>query len=175
MVTLKDFMTAVDYRITEGSDFGWQCFGENAYCLDSWNGDYNGYSVSVTFDTKTQTVYLMEVCDYAAQRAYRLVNANFKEVFFTDIKNRGVTDDAWDGVKFIDLETVEDMLEKTTAIVKGLPYETSIQVPLDLNDDEIYQLMRLAHEKNITFNQLVVEILSDAIARQETVKFFTPD
>ena len=55
MITIKDFMETVDYRITEGSDFGWKCFGPNSYCLDSWSGEQDGYSIGITFDTKNQT------------------------------------------------------------------------------------------------------------------------
>ena len=39
MITLKEWMELVDYRITEGSDYCWSCYGPDAYSLDSWNGD----------------------------------------------------------------------------------------------------------------------------------------
>ena len=54
MITLKEWMEIVNYRITEGSDFTWSCYGDNAYCLDSWDGDQNGSSFTIIFDTKTQ-------------------------------------------------------------------------------------------------------------------------
>jgi hypothetical protein len=47
MITLKEWMEVVDYRITEGSGYSWQCFGANAYCLDSWDGDQDGHSLSI--------------------------------------------------------------------------------------------------------------------------------
>ena len=40
MITLKDFMEVVDYRVTEGSEFTWTCFGPAAYTLSAWNGDH---------------------------------------------------------------------------------------------------------------------------------------
>ena len=51
MITIKEWMELVDYKITEGSTYGWQCYGPNAYCLDSWNGVYDdgGYSFSIIF------------------------------------------------------------------------------------------------------------------------------
>ena len=52
MITLKEWMEIVDYRITEGSGYQWQCYGPNAYCLDSWNGEQDGHSLSIIFDTK---------------------------------------------------------------------------------------------------------------------------
>ena len=34
-MNLKDFMEVIDYKITEGSEYQWSCFGNNAYTLDS--------------------------------------------------------------------------------------------------------------------------------------------
>jgi hypothetical protein len=30
MLTVKEWMELVDHRITEGSDYGWMCFGPDA-------------------------------------------------------------------------------------------------------------------------------------------------
>ena len=80
MITLKEFMEVVDYRITEGSDYTWQCFGEEAkpYTLSAWNGNQDGWSFNITFDTRTQEVYMVESCDYKHQRAYRLINLDWQ-------------------------------------------------------------------------------------------------
>ena len=58
-MNLKNFMEVIDYKITEGSEYQWSCFGNNAYSLDSWNGDQDGYTVTALFDTKDQTIYQM--------------------------------------------------------------------------------------------------------------------
>jgi hypothetical protein len=34
MISLKEWMELVDYRITEGSDYGWNCYGHDAHMLD---------------------------------------------------------------------------------------------------------------------------------------------
>jgi hypothetical protein len=117
MITLKQFMLTVDYRITEGSDYQWQCFGPNAYCLDSWNGDHNGYTVSIIFDNKDQTVYQAMAYDYANNRAYRMTNPDYKQKFDAECENRAILDMAWEDdngvpVKYVDLELEEDFLEK---------------------------------------------------------------
>lgn len=36
-----------------------------------------------------------------------------------------------------------------------------IEIEIDLTDDEFLTLARLAHEKNITFNELVIETLTE--------------
>ena len=68
-IMIKQFMETVNYRITEGSDYGWQCYGHNAYMLDSWNGEQDGHSLTIIFDTKTQEVYEVQAHDYVNQRA----------------------------------------------------------------------------------------------------------
>ena len=38
MITMKEWMELVDYKITEGDSYGWSCYGPNSYQLSSWNG-----------------------------------------------------------------------------------------------------------------------------------------
>lgn len=168
MITLKDFMEVVDYRITEGSDYQWQCFGPNAYCLDSWNGDQQGHTVSIIFDNKDQTVYQVMAYDYANDRAYRMTNPDFKADFDAECAERDIIDQAWeldDGtpVNYVDLEVEEDFLEKARAIVNEEDYDTRVRVPIDFTDEELLTFMKAAHEKDMTFNQFVEEALKSAI------------
>ena len=176
MITLKDFMEIVNYRITEGSDYQWQCFGYNPYRLDSWNGDQDGHTVSIVFDTKTQEVYQVEAFDYANQRAYRMTNPEYKEAFDAECEDRDVLDLAWerdDGtpVKYVDLDVEDDFIQKARAIVEGEEYDTRVQVPIDFTDDELLTYMKMAHERDMTFNEFVEEALryaiEDAKIRQE--------
>lgn len=166
MLTLKDFFEVTNYRITEGSDYGWQCFGPNAYRLDSWNGEFDGHTVNVVFDTKHQTVYQAEAHDYKKRKSYRWTHPDCVEDFRQEVKERDCEDEAYDDVKFIDLETVEDFLEKTRAIVEGIEYDTRVQIPLTLDKEQIFSLMQSAHEQDITLNQLVEHILKEEIDRQ---------
>ena len=178
MITIKDFMEVVNYRITEGSEYCWVCFGPKAYCLTSWNGEQDGHSLNLVFDTKTQEVYQVDVCDYANQKAYRWTNPTYVQAYKDEAKTRLMDYDyAWDGddgkpVKYVELEVAEDFIEKATAIVNDEDYDERIQVPLDLNKDELYQLMLQAHERDITLNQLVIEVLT---ARLDEMKSGDPD
>ena len=161
MITIKEFMEAVEFKITEGSDFQWNCYGPHAYRLDSWSGHYNdGYSCGIVFDTKDQTVYEAEVNDYKNAQSYRLINPDFNAARINEAKSRNVDDDiAYDDVKFTILETDEDFLEKTRAIVSGLEYDTRVQVPLELSKDELFNLMSEAHKQDITLNDYVQRVL----------------
>lgn len=164
MITLKDFMETVDYRITEGGDYGWNCYGDNAYMLDSWNGEQDGHSFTIIFDTKTQTVYEVQAHDYVRQRAYRLINPEFKADHDLEADQRDANlDEAWDDIDYVDLETDEDFLEKAQAIAANEDYDTRVQVPVDFTDEELLAYMKMAHERDMTFNEFIESALRDVI------------
>jgi hypothetical protein len=165
---MKDFMEVINYRITEGADYQWHCYGPDAYMLDSWNGAADGYTVSIVFDKETQVVYEMTAFDYFKDRAYRWVNPIFSDARKSEAKQRHVDDSqAWDEVEFTELEVKEDMLEKARAIVKGEEYDTRVQVPLSLEDSQMFELMKQAHYHDMTLNDYVEQILKTAVNRLE--------
>jgi hypothetical protein len=167
MINIKEWMELVDHRITEGSNYGWLCYGPNAYTLDSWNGDHDGYSFTIIFDSKDQTVYEVQVHDFMHQRAYRMIHPDFQKKMKKEAKRRDVNKDtAWDDVNYIDLEVDDDFIQKCLAIKAGEDYDTRIQVPLDLSDEMLYNMMKLAHEQDVTLNQFVEQILRIAIEKE---------
>lgn len=171
MITLKEFMEVVDYRVTEGSEFTWHCFGPAAYTLSAWNGDHDGWSFNITFDTKNQCVYMVEGCDYKRDRAYRLINPDFVDAYRTYARreNPVYADQAWDNVNYTDLEVDDDWIQKALAIKEDRDYDNKVTVPLELSDDELFELMKMAHERDITLNQLVEEVLWEAIRKAEKI------
>ena len=164
MITLKEWMEVVGYRITEGADYQWECYGPNTYGLDSWNGEQDGHSFCIYFDTKTQEVYEVQAHDYRNQRAYRLINPEFAKKHKKEAKRRKVNNkEAWDNVDYIDLDVVDDWIQKALAIESGEDYDTRVMMPIDFSDAELLQYMKLAHERDMTFNQFVEEALRHAI------------
>lgn len=176
MITLKEWMEVVGYRITEGSEYQWECYGHNAHCLDSWNGDFEGHSFSIYFDTKTQEVYEVQAHDYHNQRAYRLINPEFAKKHKKEAKRRKVDNkEAWDNVDYIDLDVVDDWIQKALAIEAGEEYDTRIMMPIDFSDKDLLQYMKLAHERDMTFNQFVEEALQHAINEFEAGRLTKED
>ena len=164
MITIKEWMELVDYRITEGSDYCWECYGDNAYTLDSWNGDHEGHSFSIIFDTKDQTVYEVQAHDYLHNRAYRMVNEDFQKKMRKEAKRRDTDkDQAWDEVNYVDLDVDDDFFQKCLSIREGEDYDTRVLMPVEFSDEDLLKYMKLAHERDITFNQLVEEALLMAI------------
>lgn len=152
MLTLKQWMELANYKITEGSEY--YSDGVTLYCLDSWGGNSDGYNLCVVFDpTKDQWVRSVEVCDYKNKRAYRISNLTDKD------------DHAWDDVKWIDLECDEDFITKATAIQSGEPYDTRIDIPLRMTDDELLVLFKLAHAADMTFNDYAAMVIEKQLSR----------
>jgi hypothetical protein len=166
MITLKEWMEIVDYRITEGSDYCWHCYGNDVHMLDSWNGEQDGFSFTVIFDTKTQVVYEVQAHDYVHNRAYRMINPDFQKKNKKEAKRRDIDkNNAWDDVDYVDIEVDDDFFQKCLAIKAGEDYDTRVSVPMDFSDEELLQYMKLAHDLDITFNQLVERALREAIDR----------
>jgi len=178
MITIKEWMELVDYKITEGSDYGWSCYGPNAHTLDSWNGVHGkgGYSFSITFSTKSQKVYEVSVCDYTNDRAYRMINPKFQEKHRKEALARNVNlNEAWDVVDYVDLDVVDDFIQKALAIKAGEPYDARVSVQVDFSDEELLQYMKLAHERDVTFNELVEDALRHAIEEVEAGRLTKQD
>ena len=181
MITMKEWMELVGYRITEGSAYMWQCYGANAYALDSWNGEQDGHSFTVIFDTKTQVVYEVLAHDYVHNRAYRMMNEDFRKKNKKEAKRRDINKDlAWehdDGtpLNYIDLDVDDDFIQKCLAIRAGEDYDTRVSVPVDFSDEELLQYMKLAHERDVTFNEFVEEALQRALSEVEAGRLTKKD
>jgi hypothetical protein len=163
-------MELVSFRITEGSDYGWGCYGSRAHQLSSWNGVHGagGYSLNIVFSTKTQKVFEVDVCDYTNNRAYRLIAENKREKYRKEADRWSVSpNQAWDDVDFTDLETDEDFLEKARAIIAGEDYDTRISVPLDLPDDLLLEAALNAHRQGITLNDYINNALAELVKEFE--------
>ena len=178
MITIKEWMELTDYKITEGSDYCWSCYGPNSYTLDSWNGVHGkgGYSFSIIFSTKSQKVYEVSMCDYTNDRAYRMINPKFQKKHVNEAKMRNVNlNEAWDCVEYVDLDVLDDFIQKALAIRAGEDYDTRIQVPVDFSDEELLQYMKMAHERDMTFNELVEEALRNALVEIEAGRLTKED
>ena len=157
MITLKEWMELVDYRISEGSDYN--MYSTNAYALSSGDGEYYWNSFEIIFDTETQVVYCVEACDYRNDRAYRLINPDYALLPHDS--------QAWDEVDWTNLEVDDDFMQKVLSIKSGEAYDTRISVPLTMSDDEMLVLYRMAHEADMTLNQYVESMLKCRIDDQQ--------
>lgn len=164
LISIKDFMECINYQITEGYEYLWSAFGDDSYTLSSEDASYQKYHVSITFSKVSHTVFIMEAWDYQKNKAYRWINPNYKHLYLKECNERGVdSQQALDDLKFTDLEVSDDILEKAKAIINGESYDDRVIVPLNLPDEELFRLMMLAHEADMTLNQYVEKLLRVAI------------
>ena len=169
MITLKDYLEAIDFKITGGSEYSWDCFGHNARYLDSADNEGLGnYSISAIFDSVDQTVYAVELWDYVNDREYRWINPMFVGAHMKACSQHAVDCyESCDGRNFIDLDVSSDILEKIAKIVAGEPYDTRVQVEVDFTEEELLQYMKIAHSRDMTFNEFVEEALRAEIERRK--------
>jgi hypothetical protein len=170
MITMKEWMELVDYKITEGDTYGWQCFGSNSYQLSSWNGVHGagGYSFNIVFSTKTHKVYEVSVCDYTNNRAYRMIAEDKQKKHRKEAEARNVNlNEAWDDVDYIDLEVDDDFIQKCLSIRAGEDYDTRVQIPVDFTDEELLKYMKMAHDRDMKFNDFIEEALRHAIEEHQ--------
>lgn len=170
MITLAEWMKTIKHQITEGSNYNWDCYGDNAYVLSYWDQDQDGVETGIVVDKENDTVYECTVCDFEHNLAYRIINPLFKDAYDGDVEQHnldyGFEDMAWDDVPYYDLEE-EDFNDKLTAIVNYEPYDDRAIVSLNLSKEELFDLMKLAHTEDITLNQLVENILQSYINYDE--------
>jgi hypothetical protein len=164
MITLKEYLEAIDYRITGGSEYQWKCFGPDARYLDCDSEVINEFNIPCIFDSVDQTVYSIEAWDYNNNRCYRWIHPDYIKAYKKACKKHNVRfEEASDSMNYTDLEVPEDILEKARAIVLQEEYDTRIKVPIDFTDEDLLKYMKMAHERDITFNQLIEEALQFAI------------
>jgi hypothetical protein len=101
-----------------------------------------------------------------------LINPKYKVKHGLEGVARGVrSNQAWDDVDYTDLDVEGDFMEKLEAIVAGEDYDTRVQIEVDFSDEELLTYMKLAHERDMTFNALVEEALRVAIEKHQLDEF----
>lgn len=160
---LANWLAITDGQVTEGSEFGWTCYGNRAYSLSYWNGLHGEAEVSthVVYDRDTFDVFETDVFDGDKNKAYVLRRPGYATAYKQELASKNIGyEPEWPE---IELESVEDYTEKAMAIMNGEAYDDRIKVPLNLDKDELFNLMTAAHERDITLNELIAEALLKAI------------
>lgn len=166
ILNVEDFLECVDHRVNDNEVFQWTCYGDNALIMSHWNGQHCDKEINITivYDSVDRTVYEMEAWDGPNDRQYRWIHPDYVEAVKAECQERNINfETSIDNKKFIDVEVVEDILEKASAIYRGEDYDTRIIVQIDLTHDEQFELMRLAHEADITVNEYIKRILEKVI------------
>jgi hypothetical protein len=82
---------------------------------------------------------------------------------------------AWDDVDYVDLDVVDDFIQKALAIKAGEDYSTDVSVPIDLPDDLLLFAFKAAHAENMTFNAWMNQMLRDFVDKVDKGQYNIED
>lgn len=164
MNILEQFLNAIQYRINDAWEHQWASY-KGAQVLGCIN-DYA--SMNVVFRREDQTVIEMTaVSELKADqnKAYRWTNPDFKDEIHAEAMSRNIDHSlAFDDCQYVDLDVIEDLLEKGQAMLANEKFDPRIQVPIELDDETLLAAMKAAHELDITFNQYMERALLNIIS-----------
>lgn len=83
-IDVSDWMEAIDYHITEGFEWEWECFGENVVELNSWDGDHSGFSTEIVFNNKTKHIYQVSLCDFGKDKAWQYIDPKYRDAYMEE-------------------------------------------------------------------------------------------
>ncbi len=172
-ISLKEFMATINYEITGGDAYQWRCFGPRARFLDSNDCSFGEerYSLSIIFDTFTQFVYFMEVYDYKNNNAFLWVAPNSRESYLREKREKNVdVSSLYEDMKVYQIEKSSEILNLGKAIFNNEKYDIpeyclDDEISIDLPEDELLALCMIAHEQDITLNELCNNILREELER----------
>jgi hypothetical protein len=168
MSILEKFLNAIQYRITDAWEHQWTSY-QQAQVLGCVN-EFAAFNVA--FRRSDQTVIeITATSEMEADEnvAYRWINPDFRDEIFKEADTRRIDrTQAFEGCQYIDLEVVDDILEKGVAMLANEKFDPRVIVPLDLDDDQLLVLFKMAHERDITFNQFLAEILLNAVEESKS-------
>lgn len=152
---MKRFFEICQYKINVGEKYCWDCYGPDAFFLDA---EIDEFTLSIIFDTENQTVYEMTAIN--STEGYRWSNPETVQKRKDEAAIRCIDDTiVCDAITYNEMETSEKFFEVISKPVTN--------ITIDLSDEEWYALMKMAHERDITLNQLVNQILAEMLENQK--------
>lgn len=121
LLTLKDYLISVGYKVTGGGDYLWECYGKNVFCLDSDNKNNSKnytFSTGVIFNPNNSTVYQMDSWDYKKKIIYRWIHPKYRKKFLAECIQRGIDIFKDEEYKIIDASATQILRETKNVMVK---------------------------------------------------------
>jgi hypothetical protein len=158
MSNIARYMEAIDHQITGGAKHEWDCY-PNARFIDS---ETDLVHVGAIVDARADVIYevYFNLADYSGS-PYRWTNPEFREDKMLEAERRGITFENMLGDEpYVELEKLDDILDKIFLAARGLEFDTRVEVDVELSEADQLALFRMAHERDITFNEFLNEVLS---------------
>jgi hypothetical protein len=105
-----------------------------------------------------------------------MINPDYVKKHSKEAKARGINlTEAWDEVNYVDLDVVDDFIQKALAIKAGETYDTRVMMQFDLPNDLLLQVALQAHAEDITLNEYITKALSVFKSRVDSGEFTAED
>lgn len=165
---LFEVLQKIKPNITSGSQFLWKCYGNNAWMIDLCRIDtklHMNETVTIIYDSQHMEIYEISTYSEIHQLEYKWYNPNYREIVKEEYKNRNIDfdDPICEDIKLIELEMLDDIIEKSSAIIEGKDFDKRILVELNLTNEEIETLTRASVLSNQTIDEFVNSALIQII------------
>lgn len=149
----------------------WNCYGDNAYCIDFQNEKNSLHDFAhVVYDATTGEVFQIEVFN-EENNPKIWFNYDYRKAYIDEARSRNVDPFvAWDNVRYTDMDffdDVTDLLQQLEHKEEDEGLEGTSELQLELPREQLLELCLIAHEKNVTLNQLINDVLRMEIDRLE--------
>ena len=159
-------MRVGEYRVDESGSTSWKIFPNGRY-YDAL-GEYGSFGLTFSIETlEVLDVTLNSELAYShAPCSYRWINPAYKEAYLAELADDGEDpkDSGFDR-DYVDIDVLEDILEKATAVLANEDFDRRVVMQLDLPKDVLDYIFRAAHEADITVNQFIEQLLLKEIER----------
>lgn len=165
MITTTQFLSLTDTDSQISIErFAMNCFGPAVYYSSE---DLADYSIHACLSKSLDRVFIAEICDYRNNRAYVILDRDWKQAYINESERVGVKwDDAFEGVKFVELETDDDFMKKAQAIVAGKPYSKKVDTVFSINAGLKSAIQQKANAAGSTVDLYIENIIKDALANE---------
>ena len=167
---LKAFLEAADYKIADTDSYHWHCYGDHAKVIDCEFGHASAY---VVFNGKTQTVFEIAVVtdDDGPHSAYRWIAEGFRERYSKEAEVRNFDPNIYfDGRRWADTESFEDILEKVAAIRKGEEFDTRVVMSFDVDNETLELIEHAATIKGVTLEDFIVQAIQEVVDKETPIE-----
>jgi hypothetical protein len=168
-MNIKELLERVNYQFGSGGKFQWDCYGPDAFFIDFQTVDFTPCGGAII--NSTGRVFEAHIEVPGEPICYKWVDPVFVQPYVEEAKRRNIDpNNAWDDVRYTDLDLEEDFLEKFDAIIHNRDFDRRILVPMDLSKEQLHQLFTLAHEADMSLNDFVAFILRRKIEQLKNPK-----
>lgn len=132
------------------------------------------WKINVIFDPINHIVYQLDIIDLQNYTHRRWVNSKFKKEFDQNSFERMLdptTHSHYGKIHYVGDDGLDVLIMTARELVEEITYndDGTVNIPLDLTDNEFLKIARAAHELDITINEFMVRAVEEEINREKNI------